>query len=434
MQTRAGKEKQNEQTHGKSKRVQNKTAAKKSNVRTTELTKMIQLVRDNPNSLSWNEFMLLQSVIGYRQAVTLLKEARRQQVNNLSPDAQLKRSEDSKPIADIEDNGLEQQVRSADGMIEEASEQKNIITLGSGERLLQMGKKLVVAGADKAKGIISGLMVKFKIGNENHKLWVEKRGTRNVVMMASKEEEIKAKIEEFERLVPNIPYAGSQEIIVSKIIQLKMTVTALEANRDEGLGQVYLDAAMRFVSEIYKALRGVGKADLDAYRGELGVFDIETAAVGRTTVKGMENLIFKGASPQVRKAAGLPSLDEVYPEREIRAPYNDARKPTLAQFTRHAEEGVIAEFEHNLKRLGIRSEDVKGTLYIHQSNPGGVCNKCTKGLILPCSPAKSGIFYQLTVKYPNLLIRVTSEILDGARVNGILSFELLNGSIKPIND
>jgi len=49
-----------------------------------------------------------------------------------------------------------------------------------------MGKKLVVAGVDKVNGLIFGLKRKFKIGSENHELWVEKSGSKNVVMMASK--------------------------------------------------------------------------------------------------------------------------------------------------------------------------------------------------------------------------------------------------------
>jgi len=110
--------------------------------------------------------------------------------------------------------------------------------------------------------------------------------------------------------------------------------------------------------------------------------------------------------------------------------YDYKANPKLGQFTRHAEEGVIAEFTEAIKRMGINHEDVKGILYIHQSNPSGVCNKCTKGLIKPHLPTESGIFYQLTTKYPNLVIKVSSEILSGAVVTGVLSFELLNGKMK----
>jgi hypothetical protein len=34
----------------------------------------------------------------------------------------------------------------------------------------------------------------------------------------------------------------------------------------------------------------------------------------------LENLTFEGGSPKVRKEAGLPDLDEVIPDRNIKAP------------------------------------------------------------------------------------------------------------------
>ena len=58
---------------------------------------------------------------------------------------------------------------------------------------------------------------------------------------------------------------------------------------------------------------------------------------------------------------------------------------------RHAEEGVLNEFNDEIKKKGIDPKDVKGNLYIHQSNPRGVCNKCSKGLIK--SFPKSNVVY-----------------------------------------
>lgn len=57
--------------------------------------------------------------------------------------------------------------------------------LAFGKKLLKSGVNLVVAGAGKLKNAITGLLVNFKIGKESHQLWVEKRGSRHVVMMAS---------------------------------------------------------------------------------------------------------------------------------------------------------------------------------------------------------------------------------------------------------
>ncbi|WP_238655247.1 HNH/ENDO VII family nuclease [Paenibacillus piscarius] len=57
--------------------------------------------------------------------------------------------------------------------------------LAFGKQLLKSGVNLVAAGAGKLKNAIAGLLVNFKIGKESHQLWVEKRGSGHVVMMAS---------------------------------------------------------------------------------------------------------------------------------------------------------------------------------------------------------------------------------------------------------
>lgn len=171
------------------------------------------------------------------------------------------------------------------------------------------------------------------------------------------------------------------------------------------------------------------KADLDAYREELSVPDTNTVAVGKTDIAGLEDIVFKGGSPEVRNEAGLPSLDDIAPNREFKAPYDHAKNPKLGQFTRHAEEGVLNEFDDAIKKADIKPEDVSGNLYIHQSNPRGVCNKCTKGLLNDFPEDKCGIFYQASKKYPNLIIKVTSEIDDSVKANGLLSFVLKNGKI-----
>ncbi len=173
----------------------------------------------------------------------------------------------------------------------------------------------------------------------------------------------------------------------------------------------------------------LGKEDLDALRKKWNVPETNTIAVGKTDVKGLRDLAFEGGSPEVRKEAGLPSLDTILPNREIRAPYDHLKNPKLAQFTRHAEEGVLNEFDYAIKKAGIEPTEVTGTLRIHQSNPRGVCNKCSKGLLKPHPIEKSGIFYQASKKYPNLTIEVTSEIDGSVKTNGLLSFVLKDGKI-----
>jgi len=55
----------------------------------------------------------------------------------------------------------------------------------------------------------------------------------------------------------------------------------------------------------------LGKTDIDALRKKWNVPETETVAVGKTDVRGLENLTFKGESPKIRKEAGLSDLDEV---------------------------------------------------------------------------------------------------------------------------
>ncbi|WP_286160665.1 hypothetical protein [Virgibacillus sp. 7505] len=198
----------------------------------------------------------------------------------------------------------------------------------------------------------------------------------------------------------------------------------------QGSSQVINNANASIGSEIKQSVVPpgvIGKSELEHLRKKWGVPETQTIAVGKTDVKGLEDLTFEGGSPKVRKEAGLSTLDEVFPEREIRAPYSRSVRGH-AQFMDHAEEGTIAEFESAVKKSGMSPEEVVGTLFIHQSNPNGVCNKCTKGLFDEVDYDKRGIFKQLTDTYPNLRIKVTTEI-DSNLPNprDTLSFEVING-------
>jgi hypothetical protein len=163
------------------------------------------------------------------------------------------------------------------------------------------------------------------------------------------------------------------------------------------------------------------RADLDAFRTQLKVPETHTIAIGKTDIPGLENAAFRGASPLVRKEAGLPSLDESMPGREIKSPSPDVRG------TRHAEEGVLNEFNEAVKKARLTPEQVKGTLYVHQSNPKGICSTCIQGIANP--DVDPGIFLQLSKKYPNLTIKASSETVDGVKASGRLSFTLLNGKM-----
>ena len=119
------------------------------------------------------------------------------------------------------------------------------------------------------------------------------------------------------------------------------------------------------------------------------------------------------------KEAGLPDLDEAFPYRKIRS------SGKISSATRHAEENVVNDFINAIKEVGLEAEDVIGTLKIHQSNPKGVCPTCLSGLGNPAKP--SGVIKQLSEMFPKLRIEVTSEVLEGVKVNGRLQFIVENG-------
>ncbi len=93
--------------------------------------------------------------------------------------------------------------------------------------------------------------------------------------------------------------------------------------------------------------------------------------------------------------------------------------------TRHAEEGVINEFILEVERVGLKAEEVTGTLNLHQSNPKGACTTCIQGIVNP--NVKPGLFMQLSKRYPELTIKLSSETVEGVKPAGKLSFILKNG-------
>lgn len=212
-----------------------------------------------------------------------------------------------------------------------------------------------------------------------------------------------------------------------------MDINSIDANARTGAEKWGESKGIDGSPEITLNAGIVTNEELDIYRKQLGNplnkkgDKADTIAIGKTDIKGLENIKFYGASPTIRRTAGLPSLDEQYPNRAIKAPW-DAKKRGYGQFTRHAEEGVIAEFEVAINNMGIKNNEVKGTLYIHQSNQDGVCPMCTKGLFDNTEP--KGIFKQLTERYPNLKIVVTSDTRNGtASGRSSLTFNVLNGKV-----
>ena len=160
-----------------------------------------------------------------------------------------------------------------------------------------------------------------------------------------------------------------------------------------------------------------------------------TVAVGRCNIPKLEEFTFEGAAPQVIKRANelraktdpkFKKLDELYPDRTIKSEY---KSPF---FTRHAEEMVMADFEHKLKEFGY-TDKIEGDLYIIQSNPRGVCPQCTALMYGEVKSGNTGIFVQFMRKYPNIRVHVsTYKGGGGTKGSGTLSFDIEKGEIKNV--
>ena len=211
--------------------------------------------------------------------------------------------------------------------------------------------------------------------------------------------------------------AGVKNDTVSKCAEVEVDAHKVVDNRE--CAGVNTDANEKLGGESGSENLQLGTKELNELRNKLGVPETNTVAVGKTDVKGLENIIFEGGSPAVRRAAGLPDIDIIYPYRTIKS------SGKIPSATRHAEEVVANEFVKAVEKIGLEPEDVVGTLRIHQSNPKGVCPTCLSGLGNPMKD--SGVIKQLSVKYPNLVIDVTSETVEGIKPNGRLSFKVKNG-------
>ena len=158
--------------------------------------------------------------------------------------------------------------------------------------------------------------------------------------------------------------------------------------------------------------------ELSNLRRKWKVPETDTIAVGKTNVPGLEGKVFEGGSPKVRKEAGLPDLDDAFPDREIKSPRKNAF------FTRHAEENVIQDFVRSVEELGLPDDKIEGVFKLHQSNLSGVCGACKQGLTNP--DVSPGILKQFSEKFPNLTIEVTTE---SAEIGSKLNFTIKNGQI-----
>lgn len=136
--------------------------------------------------------------------------------------------------------------------------------LALGQMLLQKGKSILNTSVNKIKGLFIGPKVDFKIGSENHHLWVEKRGSKAVVMMASEEDELMDKIEKIS--------VDSEKVKTVNLLRGAIRDTELEAiknSNSEGKKQAIeqkLNICKRLVTEIGSDIQGISKAGDDIPR------------------------------------------------------------------------------------------------------------------------------------------------------------------------
>ena len=162
------------------------------------------------------------------------------------------------------------------------------------------------------------------------------------------------------------------------------------------------------------------RTDLIALRDAIGRIEGDTIAVARTNIKGLDDMLFVGGSPSMLKNAKSDFIYKASPNSPVYTPPN-------LQFRAHdhAEQVVINNFIHAVEKRGLKNDEVNGILEIHQSNSAGVCPNCIQGIENPnVSP---GVFKQLSDRYPNLTIKVSSASDPKKKIIGRDNFILKNG-------
>ena len=166
----------------------------------------------------------------------------------------------------------------------------------------------------------------------------------------------------------------------------------------------------------------VDPSHIEDFRARINVPTLDTVAVGRTNVPGLEGITFKGASPGVWKKAGQP----VPPPAKYESP------SLLARDRRHAEGGIFNRFDQEVQERGLRPSDIEGKLVIHVSNPKGVCPSCRWGLDNP--KARAGIIKQFSRDYPKLTIEFSVATEPGIRTMGPSRFTIRDGKYVSRSD
>ena len=162
------------------------------------------------------------------------------------------------------------------------------------------------------------------------------------------------------------------------------------------------------------------RSQLQSLRETLGVTKLDESGktvggvigVAKTDIPGLENELFKGASPEVRKQSDQ--------EARKNANLNDQPAPgsivspgKIASARNHAEQDLANQIanaiESKIASQNFTNEDLVGkTVLMHIDQQ--VCSTCKQGL--NNSKVDPGVLKQLSDKYPSLKIVVTAEGTD----------------------
>ena len=148
---------------------------------------------------------------------------------------------------------------------------------------------------------------------------------------------------------------------------------------------------------------GVDEPGLAALRTRTGAGSGDTIAVGRTDVRGVEDVgvPLEGASPILRTEEPV-----LHTTQQVASPQTHPRA------VEHAEEGVLNRFEEAVARVRprLREGEFEGkALTIYVSNPP--CSACLQGLNNPL--VDPGVLMQASLRYPGLTIRVNWRSPEG---------------------
>jgi hypothetical protein len=158
----------------------------------------------------------------------------------------------------------------------------------------------------------------------------------------------------------------------------------------------------------------VGPNDIEDWRMLWNVPTLHTVGIARTTLPGLENMVFEGGSTLVRREAGWPPAMA----QPIESPY------PISYGRGHAESDLANQILREVGKIDLRQQDMQGhEVWMHLSQPS--CAGCRAGLN---SAADAGVLKQLSGNLPGVTIHVSADVKQGKRLIAPTHFSILDGS------